>query len=161
RAGINFDDAGSLCSVEVRPPNANIPRSDSIEGVGYQLTVQQAQSITSNVKVLVRTARGVRFFDLGKPRIVIDEQGQVVDVQVNYLRNCLYLSGVWLKLATGERLAPTDFKPPPLEGPDWIRQLGAQSGLDVHLAHISGLDPGELVRLRARGVELDVTADEE
>ena len=104
-AGINFSDAGALCSVAVQPPSAAIPHTDSVEGVSYQLTVQQAAAITSAVRILVRTARGVRFLDLGKPRVVVSANGEVEDVQVNYLPDCLYLSGAWLKLATGERLA--------------------------------------------------------
>jgi hypothetical protein len=162
KGGANVTDAGALCSVEIQPPNqwllANM--SSGTEGIGFNLTVGVAELITSDVHILLRTARGTRFVDLGRPLITRGEDGRVTNVQVNILPDCLTLSGAWLKLALGEQLTVADFRPPPFEDPNWMKTLGVELGLNSHLVTIAGLDPGEMVTLRGPGLWLDVTADE-
>ncbi|MBX2999419.1 MAG: hypothetical protein KF893_12965 [Caldilineaceae bacterium] len=163
-AGVNLSDAGALCEVEILPPNQWLVTSKppDQDGMGFDLMIAVAEQITADVRILLRTARGTRLVDLGKPIIIhrADEEGGGVDVQVNWIDDCLRLSGPWLKLITGEPLTPEDLVNPPIDGPDWSRNLGAELGLNSHLVTIEGLEQGEMVTLRGRGLQLDVIANE-
>lgn len=44
---------------------------------------------------------------------------------------------------------------------NWMATLGAARGLNSHLVTISGLEAGEIVTLSTRGLQIEVTADEE
>ena len=164
-AGVNLSDAGALCGVEILPPNQWLLMSTTPDqdGLGFDLTIALAEQITDDVRILLRTARGTRLIDLGKPIIIhrADEDGGGVDVQVNWIDDCPRLSGPWLKFFTGEPLTVDDLLPQPVDGPDWSRRLGAELGLNSHLVTIDGLEPGEMVTLRGRGIQFDVTANEE
>ncbi|GGG29340.1 hypothetical protein GCM10007304_48970 [Rhodococcoides trifolii] len=160
RGGVTLIDAGAICGAEVLAPNAGLPiKSITTDGVGFDLTIGQAGAITSDVRVIVRTARGVRLVDLGRPVIRRAADGGV-DVAVYYVDNCLYLSGVHLKLAIGETLTKEDFEPVPLEVDGWIPALGAGRGLASHLASIDRLDPRELITVRGHGFRVEVEAND-
>ncbi|MGV9793118.1 hypothetical protein [Gordonia sp. NPDC003422] len=159
QAGVNFYDAGALCGAEVLSPNDWLAMDSDASGVGFDLTVGQARKISDDVRIVVRTARGVRFFDLGTPIIQNKPDGEGLDVQVNWFDDCLRLSGVWLKLALGEALTIDDFKPPPFEDPNWIGWFHAPLGLNTHLLTIVDLNPGEVVSVRGQGLHIQVGAD--
>jgi hypothetical protein len=159
--GVNLSDAGALCSARILPPNEWLTAFlvAGVAGLSFKLTVDVAEQVKNDVRILVRTARGARFVDLGRPIVIIGEDGEL-DVQVNWFDDCVYLSGGMLKLATGERLAAHDLRPPPLEDPNWIATLGATQGFNTHVVTMSELNAGEIVVLRARGLQIEVTADE-
>jgi len=160
--GASFSDAGAFCGATIEPPNQWLAPflTASVDGIGFRLPLDVAELIASDVRIVARTARGVRFFNLGKPVIVRDEEG-VIEAQINWFDDCLYLTGAWLKLATGQALTVGDFTPVPLEHPDWMAELGAEIGLNSHLITISGLEPGEIVSFRGAGLALDVSAGRE
>jgi hypothetical protein len=133
--------------------------SASENGLTFNLSVAVARMVTADVCILVQTARGTRLVNLGKPVIQVSDDGHIANVQVNWFNDCLYLSGVALKLATGAPVTPSDFRPPPSEDPNWVQQLAASLGLNSSVVTIDGLEPGELVSLRSQGVQLDVTAN--
>ncbi|MCH5643964.1 hypothetical protein [Gordonia sp. ABSL49_1] len=159
QAGVNLADAGALCGAEVLSPNNWLGMDADANGVGFDLTVGQARKITDNVQVIVRTARGVRFFDLGTPVIQNKRGGEGLDVQVNWFDDCLRLSGVWLKLVLGEAITIDDFKPPPLEDPNWIVWFHAPLGLNIHLLSIVDLDPDEVVIVSGLNLRIQVGPD--
>jgi hypothetical protein len=164
QAGVNFTDAGALCGTQVLPPNTQRLlgwMSSNVDGVGFDLSVGAARKITDDVHLVVRTARGTRFIDLGKPIIRQAEDGQGLDVQVNYIPDCLHLSGAVLKLALGEALTADDFKPPPLEDPGWREWFYAERGINSHLVTLEGLEPGEKINVLGRGLSIGVTANDE
>lgn len=158
RAGVSFTAAGKLCGSEVLDPNSGLPMLSSIDGVDFNLTVGVARMITDPVRVIVRTARGVRFFNLGVPTIRLTRDGGL-DVALYWFDDCLRLSGPLLKLALGEQLTIDDFRPPPLEDPNWITWFGAAQGFNIHLVTLDQLDPGEAVRVMGPGLEIRATAD--
>jgi len=165
QAGANFSDAGALCTVRILPPNEWLSESKGmtadLNGVGFDLTVGVAGRITSDVQIIVTTARGARFIDLRKPVIRPKEGGSGLDVQVNFLEDCLYLSGAWLKLALGLALTIDDFRTPPFETPDWRKEFHAERGLNSHLVTVDRLEPGEIITVRGRGLSVEVTANED
>jgi hypothetical protein len=163
QAGVNFTDAGAFCGAQLLPPNIWLSdqMSRSVDGVGFDLTVGAARKITNDVHLLVRTARGTRFMDLGRPIIRQAADGQGLDVQVNYIDDCLYLSGAVLKLALGEALTDDDLKPPPLEDPGWREWFHAERGVNGHLVTVDGLEPGEMINVRGRGLSIHVTANDD
>jgi hypothetical protein len=155
----NFSNAGALCGAQVLHPNEWLEMSASENGLTFNLSVAVARMVTADVCILVQTARGTRLVNLGKPVIQVSDDGHIANVQVNWFNDCLYLSGVALKLATGAPVTPSDFRPPPSEDPNWVQQLAASLGLNSSVVTIDGLEPGELVSLRSQGVQLDVTAN--
>jgi len=160
--GVSLGDAGALCSAEILSPNQWLMNHTTprLTGMGFTLPIAVAEKITKDVRILIRTARGSRFIDLGKPRIVRDEDGKLADVQRNWIPDCLMLTGAMLKLATGARLTVDDLKPRPLEEPNWMRQLGVERGVNSHILTISGLEPGEMVTLIGTGINIDITAND-
>ncbi|NYF15516.1 hypothetical protein HDC37_000328 [Microbacterium sp. AK009] len=161
QAGVTFFDAGALCGVTLYPPSGDLASRLSADatGAGFDLTVGQGRRITSDVRMLVRTARGARVINLGRPSIRENGDG-TLDVQVNFINDCLHLSGVWLKLALGEAVNPEDFRPGPVDEEDWITVLGARRGFNSHIVTLGGLDAGEAVTVTAHGLRVTVFADE-
>ncbi len=159
--GAGMADAGALCSAEVLAPNQWLMANTtpSLTGMGFTLTVKNAERITADVRMILRTARGIRLLNIGKPNIVRDEEGKIANVQMNWLPDCLMQSGARLKLSTGEALTVDDFKPRPLEEPDWRTDLKAEWGLNSQIVTISGLEPGEMVELLGAGIRIDLTAN--
>ncbi|WP_248240050.1 SDR family NAD(P)-dependent oxidoreductase [Microbacterium kunmingense] len=161
QAGVNFTDAGALCSTTLYPPHdrlAPLLGADAARA-GFDLTVGQARAITRDVRMLVRTARGARVVDLGRPSIRQKDDGNL-DVQVNYIDDCLYLSGPWLKVILGQTLTLDDLKTGPLEDPDWLARLGAHRGFNSHIVTLDGLTAGEAITATAPGLRVTVSADE-
>src|SRR4029077_1828525 len=51
-----------------------------------------ALGITDSVQVIVRTSRGVRLVDFGAPPAAkVDADGNVTNVQLRYIDDCLYI----------------------------------------------------------------------
>ncbi|MEI3865693.1 hypothetical protein V6S02_01220 [Microbacterium sp. CCNWLW134] len=161
QAGVTFTDAGALCSATLYPPHEDLQGllSADATGAGFDLTVGQARAITNDVRMLVRTARGARVVDLGRPSIRQKDDG-TLDVQVNYIDDCLHLSGPWLKVVLGQTLALDDLKTGPLEDPDWLARLGAHRGFNSHIVTFDGLTAGEAITVTALGLRATVFADE-
>lgn len=161
QAGVNFTDAGALCSATLYPPHEQLAPNlvADATGAGFDLTVGQARTITSDVRMLVRTARGARVVDLGRPSIRQKDDG-TLDVQVNYIDDCPYLSGPWLKVYLGQTLTLDDLKTGPLEDPDWLARLGAHRGFNSHIVTFDGLTAGEAIAVTAPGLRVTVFADE-
>lgn len=161
QAGVNFTDAGALCSATPYPPHEHLAANLGADAAraGFDLTVGQARAITSDVRLLVRTARGARVVDLGRPSIREKDDG-TLDVQVNYIDDCLYLSGPWLKVILGQTLTIDDLKTGPLEDPDWLARLGAHRGFNSHIVTLDGLTAGEAITATAPGLRVTVFADE-
>lgn len=160
-SGVSFDDAGALCSAELLAPNDGLAPllGASVGGVGFKLDIPTAEKLKASVQILARTARGTRLLDLGRPSIVRNPDGTIGNVQVNSFNDCLHFSGAWLKLVQGESLSDEDFRPVPFEDPNWLQQLAAERGLNVHLVTIAGLEPGEIVSLHGPGLAIDVSAN--
>lgn len=161
QAGVGFSDAGRLCDAQILSPNEWLTPhlSAGADGLGFDLSVGTAALIADDVTILVRTARGTRFFNLGRPVIRGGPEGGI-DVQRNWFDNCPKLSGAWLKLAIGEALTVEDFRPVPLEDPNWIALLGARQGLVSHVVQLGRLEPGELVTVRGHRLAVEVRADD-
>lgn len=162
-AGANLSDAGAFCGAEILPPHQWLAghAQQGVDGFGFELAVAVAEKIVEDVWVVLRTARGVRLVNLGRPRIQRDEDGGLSDVQVNWLDDCLLFSGAWIKVALGERLTADDFRPDPLERDGWQTALGAVRGLNTHVIAIRGLQPGELISVRGRGMQAELVADQD
>jgi hypothetical protein len=158
---VNLSDGGALCGARILPPNEWLAglMVAGVGGLSFRLSVDAAEKVESDVHILVRTARGTRRVDLGRPVIVTGEDGQL-DVQTNWFDDCLRLSGPMLKLATGEPLTADDLRPPPLEDRNWITTIGAAQGFNTHVVSLSELVPGEIVVLQAQRLRIEMTADE-
>lgn len=161
QAGAGFSDAGRLCDARILSPNEWLTPhlSAGADGLGFDLSVGTAALIADNVTILVRTARGTRLVDLGRPVIRGGPEGGI-DVQRNWFDNCPKLSGAWLKIAIGEALTVEDFRPVPLEDPDWITILGARQGLVSHVIELGRLEPGEPVTVRGHNLAIELRADD-
>lgn len=162
-AGVSYKGA-TFCEAQVLAPNEGLQlllKNDETEGsVGIWMKGGQAGVIQAPVRFVLRTSRGVRLVDLGMPEIEVDGDGYVRNVNVIYLRDCLYLSGALLKLSIGEKLTKEDFKTPPVDGPDWATQIGARFGFKAQLVRIEGLEPLEIVRFETPYHRLTLLADE-
>lgn len=168
-----MEDCGAFCDVEVVAPGSWIttymsrPQSgtvDETQELDLTLPSAIAQGINEPVRLIVRTARGVRLIDLGTPPdVALDANGHVTNAQVSYIDNCLYIPAggqddYGLNWGRGHGLNQ-DMRPPPLETPDWQTYLGKVGGLDVQMVSLHGLEPGELIQYRSRDHAVEVTAD--
>jgi hypothetical protein len=167
-AAIRLDSCGQLCEAEVLSPGgiADYLSDDAVtpedRTLRLQLPATVAATIHESVRLLVRTARGVRMVDLGTPGVTIGEDGQVEDAYVLYVDDCLYIPehGAgwvdehpdWNKWDPWEQVDPRD-------GKDWEAYVTGLRALDVQVVEVSGLQAGELVQFRSREHAVDVTAD--
>jgi hypothetical protein len=172
-ASANFYEMGRFCSARLVPMNATAARlmepsldgaTAATEAFGFDLDLQEANLITTDVRMLVRTSRGTRLVDFGKPTpAVVDANGNVSNV-IGHIWNCLtYSTEDKHALIFGNdplHLTREDVLPP-LEDPGWTRLLREAWGLDVHLVEVSGLEPGEMVVYESATHRVQVTADRE
>lgn len=170
-AGTSFHNMGRFCRARLLPPNPMA--SELIEpplqaatamtdAFGFDLTIQQASLLQSEVGLLVRTSRGTRYVNLGKPvPAVVDENGIVVNV-IGHIWNCLtYATEDKRSLIFGNdpiHLTKEDVLPP-LEDPRWKRVLEQAWGLEVQVVELTGLDPGEMVVYESSTHRVQVAAD--
>ena len=166
-ARVYLSDQGRYCGYEIVSPHAWIaayiePPGDSPE-MRLAIPSAIALAITEPVRLLVRTARGVRLIDFGiPPRAQVDAQGHVTNALLDYVPDCLYLNREHgLQWAAAGGLFDETVVHPPLEQPNWSRYLGRQRGIEVQLVALHGLEAGELLRFRSADHGVDVTADRE
>ena len=162
-ARIFLENAGSFCGFEVISPGAWIsayifgPPAETV-GNTHDFSVNVpggvSGSIKNPVRIIVKTARGVRLADLGvPPKIIVDAKGQVTNAHDTYIDDCLYIDPNNYGLKWGH-----DDLVIPVEHPDW-REL-VTLGLDVQLVTLNRLERGELVQFRSAHHQIDVTADQ-
>lgn len=160
-----LDDGGAFCAVElvspdwinpylVLPPAGVASESDEIRIV---IPSALAFAISTAVRAIVRTARGVRLIDFGiPPPVTVDNSGNVTNAIVNFIDDCLYVP-------VGDDPFQIDWGrddgDPTINPTDWASYLDVLSALDVQLVKLSGLDAGELIQFRSRDHAVDVTAD--
>lgn len=159
-----LENFGRLCGIEIVSPGNWISPYISYQADKPEIRIvipsAVALGITSSVRIIVRTARGVRLIDLGTPPpVTVDANGNVTNAVLNYIDNCLYLEvekGIdWIF----EYGINEDTLNPPLEHPDWASYLDDLRGIDVQLVRLSELEPGELIQFNSRDHAVTVTAD--
>jgi hypothetical protein len=171
-AGVHFHEMGRFCWARLMPhdPVAAAliePRLDgttaATDGFGFHLDLQEASTLHSDVRLLVRTSRGTRVVDLGRPmQAVLDEEGNVTNV-AGYLPNCLtYSTEDKHSLIFGDdddTLLTRDDLVRPMEEPDWALQVQNGWGIEVQLVAVTGLEPGETVVYESPTHRVQVAAD--
>ena len=162
-ARIFLENAGNFCGFEVISPGAWINSyifgpAAGTAGNTHDFYVNVpggvSGSITTPVRLIVKTARGVRLADLGvPPKILVDANGQVTNANDTYIDDCLYIdpNNYGLKWGLDDLVIP-------VEQPDWAELI--TSGLDVQLVTLNGLERGELVQFRSAYHQIDVSADQ-
>jgi hypothetical protein len=161
-ARIFLGDAGSFCGFEVISPGAWMSSyifgpAPGTAGNTYDFDLKVPGGVSGSVdmpvRIIVKTARGVRLADLGvPPEIVVGANGQVTNAIDTYIDDCLYIDpNQGLEWGHDDLISPK-------EHPDWLELV--TSGLDVQLVTLSGLERGELVQFRSAHHRIDVTADQ-
>jgi hypothetical protein len=170
--GVTFSNHGRYCGVEMGevPPGLlrflNQPPPGDTESVGtvaFRMSARAAAAVDRDVNFTLRTARGVRRVELGQPQVVIDAEGNVANVRIDFIPDCLHIPpgrdfGASWGLDGEQVVDPGRFRPPPFEDPSWSRVLSEAGGVVVQLVTLDGLEPGELLQLRTPFHALDVTA---
>lgn len=165
-AQVDFSSYGAFCDAIMVQPNSTAVKptlggAETVASVGFTIPAIIAQGITEDVKLILRTARGVRLINFGRPIVEIDAEGNVTFATF-YVPNCNYLTDDQVNAinwAEGkEGVSVPDFKPP-LEDPDWVKLLTGGRGFEVQLVSLNGLEPGELLRYRSSNHAIDLTAD--
>jgi hypothetical protein len=160
-----LENLGAFCDVEIVSPGNWIEPyikrpTDDTPQIRIVIPSAVALGITKPVRLIVRTARGVRLVDLGTPPPVqLDANGNVTNALTSYIDDCIYIPvgssdehGINWGTGIGDST-------PPLESPDWTTYISRQRGINVQLVTLSTLEPGELIQFRSRGHAVDVTAD--
>jgi len=172
-ATVDLVGCGSVCGSELLVPNTFLtPYLDSGEvspesqTLGLRLPLAVAKRVVEPVRVIVRTSRGVRLIDVGKPLT-----GE--DAEVSYIDDCQYADAYltelwayeewWTMWGTFPEVWPLIGGPPrppeppnPLYDPDRLVDL---PGLYVKVITVEGWEPGELVQVRTPGCTVDITTD--
>ncbi len=160
KGSVWLENLGAYCDVEIVSPGnwitPYITRPNDFPEIRIVIPSAVALGITQPVRLIVRTARGVRLVDLGTPPpVTFDANGNVSNAVVNYIDDCLYLTEEY---GLGWFLDQTEINPP-LEHPDWATYLDRQGGIEVQLMTLFELEPGELIQFRSGDHSVDVTAD--
>lgn len=160
-----LENLGAFCDVEfVSPGNwidPYVKRPAEDPEIRIVIPSVVALGITEPVRLIVRTARGVRLVDLGTPPpVTVDVNGNVTNAVTSYIPNCLSIDvehGIKWAFAGG--LLDQSVVNPPPEHPEWATYLGRHRGINVQLLTLFALEPGELIQFRSRDHAVDVTAD--
>ncbi|GAB2581647.1 hypothetical protein [Microlunatus antarcticus] len=159
-----LDDLGRWCGVEVVSPGSWVETflrpPATFPEVVITIPSKVALGIHDPVRLIVRTARGVRLLDLGvPPRVAVDAEGHVTNAVVNHIPNCLVVNVEHgLTWYLGHPDDPGSLNPPP-EHPDWVTLMTSHPGVDVQLVTLGDLEPGELVRFSSVDHTVEVSAD--
>ena len=170
QASAEFHGVGRFCRVELRSPGGEWlpcgrrPAHGSAADVGtidVRLNYGVALGMPGPMRLVVRTPRGVRFVDFGHaPPPQFDQAGRLKLVIDAYIPDCNMMvareRGRW---GIGWRWRREDFKPVPLELPEWALYVRDGGGVIVQLATLSGLEPGEFIRFRSATHSIHATAD--
>jgi hypothetical protein len=188
-ASVSLDSSGEFCAFElisadswVANYTAHHPDFLESRSVRISLPALNAAGITEPVRILVRTSRGVRLIDFGKPRVEIDENGKIVNAEITPIDDCLYMTiydWYWATLPTdpitGRPLPPPPKPWPPPDwnesNPEWLTSppeadvwnsyIETLNALNVQIVTVTGLEPGELIQFRSFEHSVDVTADKQ
>lgn len=170
-AMVAFTSGGAFCSAlclgdaAVLQPFLETPdHGEAVDSgdVYFRVPGSLIAALTSDIEVILSTARGVRQFNLGRPEIEVDGDGAVTNLIDLRIRDCLqyYEPKGRIGFGGGPLIDIGRLKPRPPEEPDWMRAIGARHGIDVHLLSFQGLRPGELLEVRGdAGQHLVVSAD--
>jgi len=153
-------DPGSIAASFLAQPPAGVVSGGSAS-VGFTIPAVLGKAIGKDVKLILRTARGVRLINLGRPRVNVDKDGNV-EFTPFYIPDCFHLTGDQLSAidwAKGNGTIDLDLLDPPLEYRNWLKVLRAGRGFEVQLVSFTGLTPGELLSFRSLDHAIDLTAD--
>lgn len=159
-----LDDHGRYCGVEVVRPGAWLESFLTAPATFPEIVITIASAVALGihepVRLIVRTARGVRLVDLGEPpRVAVDAEGHVTNAVVSHIPNCPVKNvehGLTWYLEHPDDPGSLN---PPLEHPDWAAFVTSHPGVDVQLVTLNDLEPGELVRFVSVDHTVEVSAD--
>ena len=169
--GVSFSSFGKFCDATLLDPNgpaagfldvsnAGID-TGSAASIGFSIPAVIAQSIKAEVKLILRTARGVRMINLRHPVVIVDPNGDV-QVTVFWVPDCVLLTAQDMALINWVKgkgsIDPGVLNPPP-EHPDWLQLVASSRGFEIQLVSLHGLEAGELISFRSETHVVDVTAD--
>lgn len=168
-ASVDMDKGGMICpNIESLAPNGWTAPFVVIDGTTLKIEVSALQSIavTDSIRMIVQTPRGVRLIDFGKPpRAEIDQAGNVTNVRVVYLKDCLYVPADFLDFRVdifkpGGQPGFDDGPPIPVPGDrPWPTYLSGLLNLSIQVMTLEGLEPGELVRFQSADHFMTITAN--
>lgn len=170
-AGTHFYDMGRFCGARFLPPDDMAERlieprlqsaTAATEAFGFDLDIQEANLLQANVRLLVRSSRGTRLVDFGKPiPAVVDADGNVTNV-IGHIWNCLTYSTEdkhSLIFGNDPFYLTKDDVVPPKEEPGWTWLLEEAWGIEVQMISVTGLEPGETVVYQSATHRVQVAAD--
>ena len=169
RAGVSFSRHGAFCGIILDPATSPAPTtppigpSQNAGSVGYEISAFEAMAATSPPRFTLRTARGVRAIDLGRPEALqVDRDGFVTNAVQPHLHNCLLYTPAkkaWEALFGSDDDGLTQEElDPPLERPGWRELVTSNFGLDAYLVDLVDLNPGEVVSFRSQSHKIHVIA---
>lgn len=135
-AMVEYEDGGSLWSVEVLPPVAGFEQRLTLPGpaplnggvrpgqgtIAMAFGAEAANGVSTGIRLVVSTARGVRCCDLGHPEtFTIADDGTVVGGQVLYFEDCE-------RLPDFEAMTPQEYER--WSGLIWYTYWGLEPGKD-------------------------------
>ena len=168
KGGVRLENYGAFHDLEIIPPGKwiapYIQRPAASPEIKLAIPSAVAAEITSPVRFIVHTARGVRLIDLGAPpRVIVDATGNVTNTLVEFVDNCGYSfagSDDAHGIDWGSGLVSDGgLSEPSADISDWTGYLGRQRGLDVQLVTLCALEPGEIIQFRSADHSVDITAD--
>ncbi len=168
KAGVHLENYGALHDLEIISPGKWIAPYIQHPAVSPEIKFAipsiVAAGITSPVRFIVHTSRGVRLIDLGAPpRAIVDATGNVTNALVEFVDSCGYLAagpddaqgidwGMGIVPESGLPESSADIS-------DWTDYLGRQRGLDIQLVTLCALEPGEIIQFQSTDHRVDITAD--
>ncbi len=172
-AGVHLYDAGRFCSAQLLDPvhpaaeliEPSLTATDATtDGFGFDLSVDDANTLTTDIRLLVLTSRGTRMVNFGRPiPAIVDSEGNVINVVGHLDEDCQTYNpnDPWAKVMFGDdpvKLTQEELDPP-LEDPGWLALVTGGYGVDVHLVTLEGLEPGEQVVFESASHRIQVSAD--
>ena len=168
KGSVQLENSGAFHDIEIISPGKWIAPYIQFPAASPEIKLVipsvVAAGITSPVRFIVHTSRGVRLIDLGTPpRVIVDATGNATSALVEFGDNCGYAAagpddahGIdW-----GVGIVPESGLPEStVEISDWSDYLGRQRGLDVQLVTLCALEPGEIIQFRSADHRVDITAD--
>lgn len=165
---------GTLCGFALLTPHEDLSPYVEVEDwsaeshtVRLRLPLAVSRAVVTPVRMLVRSSRGVRLANLGRPK-------PEDEAEITYIDDCLYADAQWIALQAYEEwhnlwdmfpelrpyLGPRPdypFPDNPLDDPDPEVDV---PGLYVKVIEVDDWEAGELVRVRTATATVDVTVDQ-
>jgi hypothetical protein len=168
-ASVWMQDGGSICAWEVISPSFSISRYITSDGTMLYINLPALMilKIFGPVLVLLQTPRGVRLIDLGlPPQPVLNNKGEVINVNIDYIDTCKYIPIEQWKWLTGQFSKPViqqgsaDGPGNPVPPPgDWAEYLNGLQAFGMQLITLTDLNPGELIQFQSHHQVINVTAN--